>query len=137
MSGDFLAGFWIRVFPTVSSISDHISSRERDLVFHIHGIPTLLTYALSLKFRRNVVIMQDHGGGRLLSPIWYFFGRIALRYCDQIFVLSPLTRDFYTQHLGYPATRIKIQTMGVDLNVFRPLAKDRCRDFLVFQRTLF
>jgi|YelNatPaOPRAMG01_1025707.scaffolds.fasta_scaffold03649_5 glycosyltransferase involved in cell wall biosynthesis len=107
-----------------------VFSEEQDVILHIHGFPTFFAYMLITKIKRNIVV-QDHGGGiTFLTPLWNLTGKYVSQYIDYIFVLSQLKKEYIRRYYGIDPARIKIQTMGIDLNKFRPLPQSKCRDLL-------
>lgn len=112
-----------------------VSSEANDIIFHIHGVPSLLTYDLALKMRHRIVVIQDHGGvigGGIspLMPVWIFLGKYALRYVDYFFTVSELKRKYLIEHLGVSPKKIRVQTMGVNDIFFTSLPKSKCREIL-------
>jgi len=108
-----------------------VSSERNDTIFHIHGFPGIMTYAIASKFRNNVVVIQDHGGQ--LSGWnfgWSFLGKYSLRNVDFFFTVSEILKEELIKYIGVDPKRIKVQTMGVDTNFFRPIPRSKCREIL-------
>lgn len=106
------------------------SQEGTDVVFHVHGFPGMMTYAIASKFRNNVIVIQDHGSGLRKRSIWVSLGKFALRNVDFFFTGTEALREELIKYVGIHPSRIRVQTVGVDTEVFRPFPRDKCREFL-------
>jgi glycosyltransferase involved in cell wall biosynthesis len=127
----FSYGFLYEYSHQLIQYLKEVSSEKTDVIFHIHGYPGIMTYIIASKFRNNIVIIQDHGG-RLSGSrsIWIPFGRYFLRNVDFFLVTSEKLREELIKYIWIDPSRIKVQTMGIDTKLFRPISKYKCREIL-------
>jgi len=99
-------------------------AKEKEFIIHIHGDRSLITYnILQLLGKRGYkVYMQHHGskGSSVFTPI----ERRLFKHARKIFVISK-NKASYVKRMGL--VNVKVQTMGVDYNIFKPLNKKYAR----------
>ncbi|MEW6033643.1 MAG: glycosyltransferase [Chloroflexota bacterium] len=116
------------------------------LLVHLHGIFNPITYAVAFSLPRTPKLAQDHGalsvtqglteglrrwdlrsaaGYAALTLLEAIPERRALRRIDQFFALNRVSRAYLAHIVG--EDRVKIQTMGLDLDRFRPGDKKEAR----------
>ena len=62
--------------------------------------------------------------------IWIPLGICSLRNTDFFFTVSETLRKELIKYIGINPGRVKVQTMGVDTELFRPISRDKCREVL-------
>lgn len=113
-------------------------SREYNILIHLHGVHNHLTYLISWLFKNKPIIAQHHGElpplptlRRSDSPLRFFCllecyaEKKTLKNIDYFFALTREEKEFLCSMVG--DKRVKIQTMGVDFDMFKPMDKKRSR----------
>lgn len=99
--------------------------KEKEFIVHIHGDRSLITYTILqlLAKKRYKILLQHHGSKG--SSVFTSIERRLFKHAKKIFVISK-NKANYLKRMGL--TKIKVQTMGVDYNVFKPLNKKHARN---------
>ncbi|MDA4128722.1 MAG: glycosyltransferase family 4 protein [Thaumarchaeota archaeon] len=137
---DEIDGVVCKQFPATFSITygaeyskqmiDYLreEAKDKETVFHIHGMPSLMTYRMASILRANALVVQDHGGRPTsLSPFWNFAGRRMLRGVDFYFVLTEMRSRYIVEKVGIDPSHVAVQTMGIDVDSLKPMNKNECR----------
>jgi len=110
--------------------------KDRRVILHIHGDRTLMTYQI-LKFfakKQTNVAIQHHGSGgeSIFTPI----EKRLLKRARKIYVVSR-DKEKYLRRLRIEKEKIRIQTMGVNYEIFKPLAESHAREKLNIEQDKF
>jgi glycosyltransferase involved in cell wall biosynthesis len=127
--------FHLTICPSI--LSEIGKSWEKDLLVHVFGERSFLTYFLLSMRRmgRRFPILVHHlgaGGGRgyfggsFISAGFSNIERLVLPLADLIYTLSSV-RFSELNRLGVPKDKLKLGRWGVDLDLFKPLNKYECK----------
>jgi len=101
-------------------------SQKQDLLMHIHGDSNLMAGLLAAKFSHTPIVLQEHGyppnfltlkAARLLRNNIRFY-----------LFLTNEKREYITEQSKFDKRKTAVQTMGIDLNLFKPLSQEKCRE---------
>lgn len=108
--------------PLINEIKKQ--AKKHDIILHIHGIHNWHTYALCKKFAKDIpVILQHHGEKPYLkSKIRQSVEKRAFKHVSQVFTITKKESTYMSKFVN--KNKIKMQTMGVDFNKFKPANKD-------------
>jgi glycosyltransferase involved in cell wall biosynthesis len=124
-------------FPMIQAIK---KMNGEKIILHLHGLHNYLTYKLCRNFRDKPIIIQHHGDCPPLNLIERRHALIpltpilaieqimmnnALKFADYFFVLTERERQALLK-LVKPE-KVTAQGMGVDFNLFQPIAKTEAR----------
>lgn len=113
------------------SLVDYLEKyvKNNDILIHLHGDRSLLTYEIVRRFgRRTPLVIQHHGSGGKVFPYTYL-ERLLFPLVDWFFVLTKEKRK-HLQSCGVEPARISINTMGVDTSRFKPISRRWARNKL-------
>jgi glycosyltransferase involved in cell wall biosynthesis len=127
--------FYLTICPSI--VAELGKFRERDMIVHVFGERSFLTYFLLLmrRLRRKFPIVVHHlgagggrgyFGGRFISAGFSNMERFVLPSADLIYTISSL-RLSEMNRFGVPKEKLKLWSWGVDLDLFRPLDKTECK----------
>jgi glycosyltransferase involved in cell wall biosynthesis len=129
--------------PLLRNLKSEFARNEKILV-HLHGLYNLHVDIISAFVgERCPIVIQSHGGsptifeikrdfrGSLRHPLRFplvFAERVSLGNIDQFFVLSKEEEEYFSNKYG--SERARIQPMGIDVDKFKPIQKDKARERL-------
>ncbi|MEM2507351.1 MAG: glycosyltransferase family 4 protein [Nitrososphaeria archaeon] len=125
--------------PMLKRLDEEIK-HGRKILIHIHGLYTLTTYLIGFLIGKKApIVAQSHGGFpalitfkksrhplRFLLLIESIPQYVAFHNIDRFFVLNSEEELYLSSVFG--RDKVKIQPMGLDLDVFKPLDKKRARE---------
>jgi glycosyltransferase involved in cell wall biosynthesis len=103
-------------------------SENKNIILHIHGLKSYLTYLLPIIFKKVPIAIQDHGQSPPRSLNRKLIERIAFKNVDKFFILTERYENYLRKFIS--PDKILFQPMGVDLNIFKPIDKREARKIL-------
>jgi len=100
-------------------------SQNEPTLIHMHNLHSPFSYLIAYLFDKNPIVFQDHcssppGLLQKLLP-----ERIPYQNVDHFFVLTREREEYLSKIVG--PEKVEFQTLGIDLNMFRPRDKERAR----------
>lgn len=112
--------------PTLLHALKKEYEKDTKLIIHVHGDRALLTYQVLQLFGKkgHNIFIQHHGSGghSVFTPI----EKRLLKYAKKIYAASK-NKENYLRKLGLDGEKVRVQTMGVDYEHFRPMDKAYAR----------
>ena len=114
-------------------------SKEEDFIIHLHTAYSYNNYLICKKFSNFPIVLQQHGESpptkiiekKKIFTIFYPLLLIdqniekkAFKNIEQFFVLSKAYKDYLE---GFVNGKVKIQQMGADFSLFKPISKIKAR----------
>jgi glycosyltransferase involved in cell wall biosynthesis len=96
-----------------------IFHRRIPKVCTLHGIGDV-----SIKTRKSRLVWRIYNG----------FEKFALKRIDMLIAVDDITRDYYMKHHPYLKEKIVVIPVGIDLDIFRPVDKEKMRIKLGFDK---
>lgn len=106
---------------------------DNNSVVHAHRPDHLAAFTL---FKKNKSIVTLHGQqaltvfkrkGWIIRTIYSLLEKIALKKANYILATDKITQNYYSKRYPHYKYKIAITPTGVDLNIFKPLDKDKIR----------
>lgn len=114
---------------------------DNNSVVHAHRPDHLAAFTL---FKKNKSIVTLHGQqaltvfkrkGWIIRTIYSLLEKIALKKANYILATDKITKNYYSKRYPQYKYKIAITPTGVDLNIFKPLNKDKIRKKLAYDIT--
>jgi glycosyltransferase involved in cell wall biosynthesis len=86
--------------------------------------------------KKNPKVCTLHGGsgekialkkGKLVGFIYDILGSFAIKHTDKIIAVDESTKEYYLKKYPWLENKIDVIPVGVDLNLFKPMNKDKMR----------
>jgi glycosyltransferase involved in cell wall biosynthesis len=137
-------GITFRIFPSVEAefhgtVSFFLleelrrNARSEKILVHLHGERSALSYSIAKLHqitRDFPLIIKHHGAGGVCDQFFSVIEKRVFKTADLFYTNTLQKSEYFVRDLGLPSDKVKLQYVGVDLDCFKPMDRDHCREML-------
>lgn len=99
------------------SMIQQMWSMDRDnVIFHLHGSRSILSYLSGLLFHERNLVLHDHGGMSSTPSV----EQLSYTGYDHIYTITEIKQNHIVETVGISSNKVSVESMGVDTDIYKP-----------------